>query len=206
MDAYAQVIEGVRLFLDYNREKGCPVDVTLRFRNAQRPSEITRSADFQRVIKPHLNAKVRYNFKVSFDNWGGAITERDLVGQMRMKSPGSDIRVPCQGLFAYIVLPDGSLRLCGCRALGTLYDEMVIGQTRDHSLASLAASARAREVVRGFYEGVRPDVCKDCSVYIPVNRAWLKRRRCEAAAACAGASCAGCASAGNQGGDDPKVE
>jgi sulfatase maturation enzyme AslB (radical SAM superfamily) len=176
VDAYGQVIEGVRMLLEYNRQKGLPVDVTLRFRNAQKPSRISRSPDFRRYIKPHLNARVRYNFKVNFDNWGGIVTAANMEGCMRMKPIMQKVNLPCRGLFANTILHDGSVRLCGCRVKETEHDEMVIGQVQTDSLANIAASAAARQIVRGFYEGVRPRVCEECSLFAPVNQAWLKQR------------------------------
>lgn len=176
VDAYDQVMEGLRLLLEYNRQRGWPVDVTLRFRNAQMPGQICRSPDFQRYIKPHLNTHVRYNFTVNFDNWGGVVTESNMVGCMRMKKALKDINLPCRGLFAYFILHDGSVRLCGCRVKETEHDEMVSGHLQTDSLANIAASAAAQKIIRGFYEGIRPDVCQECSLFTPVTQAWLKQR------------------------------
>ena len=59
---YDKMISGVRNLLEYNRSKGEPARIAVRFRNAQKPSQIVRSKDFKENIKPYLSEKVRDQF------------------------------------------------------------------------------------------------------------------------------------------------
>ena len=112
---YDDMLSGVGNLLEYNRSKGEPTSIAIRFRNAQRPSEIIGSNDFIRVIKPYFSDKVRCNFTVEFDNWGGLIKDQDLFGEMRLRHMHNNPDIPCRALFGFMVRYDGNVRLCGCR-------------------------------------------------------------------------------------------
>ena len=176
VDQYPEVISGVHHLLEYNRSRGEPVNIIIRFRNAQKPSEIIRSDDFQRRIKPFLSDRVRCNFTVDYDNWGGIITEQDMAGVMRLRRPPAKVNIPCVGLFGFVVRHDGSVRLCGCRFKRTDMDDMVVGNIRKQSLLEISAGDRAWKIISGFFSGVRPESCVGCTVYHPVNQAWYRER------------------------------
>ena len=174
---YDDMLSGVGNLLEYNRSKGEPTSIAIRFRNAQRPSEIIGSNDFIRVIKPYFSDKVRCNFTVEFDNWGGLIKDQDLFGEMRLRHMHNNPDIPCRALFGFMVRYDGSVRLCGCRFKRTDMDDMVIGNIREQSLLDISKKAKAWETINGFYAGKRPETCVGCSLYHPVNRKWLENRK-----------------------------
>ena len=176
VDQYDEVLSGVRNLLEYNRSKGEPTSIVIRFRNAQKPSEIVRSKDFIESIKPYLSQKVRFNFTVEFDNWGGLITEADVSGAMRLRTSEKRVDLPCKFLFGFLIRYDGSVRLCGCRFKRTDMDDMVVGNVRQQSLMEISHSDRAWKIVKGFYSGVRPESCGGCTFYAPVDRKWLRER------------------------------
>jgi MoaA/NifB/PqqE/SkfB family radical SAM enzyme len=173
---YDDMLSGVGNLLEYNRSKGEPTSIAIRFRNAQKPSEIIGSKDFLRVIKPYFSDKVRCNFTIDFDNWGGLIKDQDLLGHMRLRHMHNNLDIPCCALFGFMVRYDGSVRLCGCRFKRTDMDDMVIGNIREQSLLDISKKAKAWEVAKGFYSGKRPETCVGCSLYHPVNRKWLNNR------------------------------
>src|ERR1700722_1090268 len=79
---YDEAMSGVRNLMEYNRSKGEPVRIVVRFRNHEKPSEIIHSPDFKKNIQPYLSERVRINFTVDFDNWGGTIKPEDMSGSM----------------------------------------------------------------------------------------------------------------------------
>lgn len=173
---YDEVISGVRNLLAYNREKGEPAQIVIRFRNAQKPSEIIHSQDFIQHIKPYLSDRVRHNFTVHFDNWGGLIEESDMQGAMRLRKPVARVDVPCSALFGFLIRYDGSVRLCGCRFNKSDMDEMIVGNIRRQTLMEISASDRAWRIIAGFYSNKRPEACLACTLYIPINRKWFEQR------------------------------
>lgn len=177
VDCYEQALSGIHHLLEYNRSKGEPTHIAIRFRNGQKPSEIIRSQDFVRVFKPYFSAQVRCNYTVDFDNWGGLIKPEDMVGNMRLRQTQEMINVPCRHLFGFVVRYDGSVRLCGCRFNKTDMDDMIVGNIREQSLLEISKNERTWEIISGFYSGKRPDTCLGCTLYHPINRLWLAERK-----------------------------
>jgi len=175
-DKYEQVMAGLFNLLDYNKRKGEPATIVIRFRNAQKPSDIVTSPDYQRYIAPFFSQKVRVNFTVDYDNWGGTITQRDLVGTMRLRRPGPQINVPCIGLFSLAVRHDGKVRLCGCRLKHTDADDLIVGDINSQTLRDIMTGENAWRITEGFYSGNRPETCKQCTLYAPVTNRWLEQR------------------------------
>jgi radical SAM protein with 4Fe4S-binding SPASM domain len=173
---YDEVISGVRNLLDYNRSRGEPVHIAIRFRNAQRPSTIVRSEDFKKNIKPYLSPKVRVNFTVDYDNWGGTIRPEDLKGFMRLRPTPPKVNAPCVALFGFAVRHDGAVRLCGCRFKRSDIDDLIVGNIREQTLEEISKSERAWEIIKGFYSGKRPETCAGCTMYRPIDREWLRQR------------------------------
>jgi len=173
---YDDVISGVRNLLVYNRARGEPVSIAIRFRNAQRPSAIVRSKDFRESIKPYLSRKVRVNFTVDYDNWGGTIRAEDMTGFMRLRPTPPKSHVPCIALFGFAVRHDGLVRLCGCRFNRTDVDDLVVGNVREQTLEEISKSDRTWEIIKGFYAGKRPETCSGCTMYHPIDRKWLRQR------------------------------
>ena len=174
---YDEMLSGVHNLLKYNRSQGEPTHIAIRFRNSQKPSDIIRSQDFIRMFKPYFSAKVRCNFTADFDNWGGMIKQDELLGSMKLRRPPERVDLPCRFLFSFMVRYDGSVRLCGCRFNRSDMDDMVVGNIRENSLIEISKNSKAWEIIKGFYAGRRPDTCLGCSLYHPINRAWLRDQR-----------------------------
>jgi radical SAM protein with 4Fe4S-binding SPASM domain len=173
---YDDAMSGIRNLLEYNRAKGEPARIVIRFRNAEKPSQIIHSKDFADHIKPYLSEKVRINFTVDFDNWGGTIQPADLSGFMRLRKLPPPLNVPCKNLFNFAVRHDGRVRLCGCRLTRSDLDDLVVGNIREKSLEEISKSDQAWSVIKGFYSGKRPETCLECTFYNPIDRRWLERR------------------------------
>jgi len=173
---YDDAMSGIRNLLEYNRAKGEPARIVIRFRNAEKPSRIIHAKDFIENIKPYLSEKVRINFTVDFDNWGGTIQPADLSGFMRLRKLPPPLNVPCKNLFSFAIRHDGNVRLCGCRLTRNDLDDLVVGNIREKSLEEISKSDQAWSIIKGFYTGKRPETCLECTFYNPIDRQWLERR------------------------------
>jgi radical SAM protein with 4Fe4S-binding SPASM domain len=169
-------MSGIRNLMEYNHSKGEPARIVVRFRNHEKPSQIIRSPDFKRNIQPFLSERVRVNFTVDFDNWGGTISDTDMSGNMRLRELPPPINVPCKGLFNFAIRHDGHVRLCGCRLTSSDMDDLVVGNVREKSLEEISKSDEAWNIIKGFYSGKRPETCVGCTFYDPINRRWLEQR------------------------------
>ena len=173
---YDDAMSGIRNLMEYNRSKGEPARIVVRFRNHEKPSQIIRSPDFKKNIRPYLSERVRVNFTVDFDNWGGTIQPADLSGSMRLRKLPPPLNVPCKNLFNFAVRHDGKVRLCACRLTRSDLDDLVVGNILEKSLAEISQSDQAWNVIKGFYSGKRPETCLECTFYQPIDRQWLERR------------------------------
>jgi radical SAM protein with 4Fe4S-binding SPASM domain len=174
---YDEAMSGIRNLLAYNRAQGEPARIVVRFRNAEKPSAIIRSKDFKENIQPYLSEKVRVNFTVDFDNWGGTIEQKDMSGNMRLRELPPPINLPCKGLFNFAIRHDGNVRLCGCRLTRSDLDDLVVGNIRQNTLEEISKSPAAWEKINGFYSGKRPDTCLECTFYRPIDQNWLRERK-----------------------------
>jgi radical SAM protein with 4Fe4S-binding SPASM domain len=173
---YDEAMSGIRNLMAYNQSKGEPARIVVRFRNHEKPSEIIRSPDFKKNILPFLSERVRVNYTVDFDNWGGTIAAGDLSGFMRLRKLPPRLDVPCKNLFNFAVRHDGRVRLCGCRLTQNDNDDLVVGNIRENSLAEISRSDEAWQKIKGFYSGKRPQTCLECTFYQPITPQWLAQR------------------------------
>jgi len=173
---YDEAMSGIRNLMEYNRSKGEPARIVVRFRNHEKPSQIIRSPDFKKNIQPYLSERVRVNYTVDFDNWGGTIQPGDLSGSMRLRKLPPRLDVPCKNLFNFAVRHDGKVRLCGCRLTTNDNDDLVVGNIKDKTLTEISKSDEAWALIKGFYDGKRPHTCLECTFYNPIDRGWLERR------------------------------
>ena len=173
---YDEAMSGIRNLMDYNRQKGEPARIVVRFRNHEKPSEIINSPDFKKNILPYLSERVRINFTVDFDNWGGTIKAEDMSGFMRLRELPPMLNVPCKNLFNFAVRHDGRVRLCGCRLTTNDNDDLVVGNIREKTLMQLSESDESWDIIKGFYQGKRPKTCLECTFYQPINEQWLDER------------------------------
>ncbi len=173
---YDEAMSGIRNLMDYNRQKGEPARIVVRFRNHEKPSEIINSPDFKKNIRPYLSERVRINFTVDFDNWGGTIKAENMSGFMRLRELPPVLKVPCKNLFNFAVRHDGRVRLCGCRLTTNDNDDLVVGNIREKTLMQISESDESWDIIKGFYNGQRPKTCLECTFYQPINEQWLEER------------------------------
>ena len=174
--AYDVMINGVHKLLQYNRECGEPVAVSINFRSSKGPQDVLDSPDFKQYIAPYLSGRVMYDFINDYDNWGGTIKEEDLEGVMRMRRIPRMKRMPCIKTFDLMVLFNGAVRLCACRFVETEFDELIVGNIHQESLRDIFYGSRVAALREAFVDNTLPPVCATCSLYQPATVRWLERR------------------------------
>ena len=165
VDAYPQLLEGLKLFLEYNRSQGEPCSIQIDFRLSIPASQIVKTADFVAFIQPYLSRKVTMTYMPNYDNWGGMIQEKHLPGAMRMRRIPAVKTVMCRRMEDVAILWDGSVRLCACRLQKTEFDELVVGHLEFQSLKEILQSPKAEAARDSFRRRELLPVCRDCSLY-----------------------------------------
>jgi len=173
VDKYDVLLAGLAHLLEYNKSKGEPLRIRIRFRNSQKPSEIVSSKDYLKYIQPYLSQRVHVSFTVRYISWGGTIQQHELPAGMRLSKMPRQVNLPCANLLSIAVTPSGHVRMCGCVMKHTDVDDLVIGNVRKDTLEHILRGSRPLEVIQGFYDGSRPDVCSQCEMYVPITRGML---------------------------------
>ncbi|MBU0636236.1 radical SAM protein [Candidatus Micrarchaeota archaeon] len=176
VDVYPKLIEGIYQLLKYNNEKEEPVKISINFRPSQQLKDILESPDFKKYIQPYLSTRVRIEFLVNYDNWGGTIKKENLKGVMKLRRIPMVKNVPCTRTFDLMVLFDGSVRLCASRFKTTEFDDLVVGNVNEKSLSEIYYGKKVLQIREGFLSHSLPSACKDCSLYLPATKKWLLQR------------------------------
>ena len=164
VDKGEQCINGLLDFLRRNDEAGQPLRIRYQVRNREKPSIYKRSPWFQK-FKPYFHGRVTYHFSKVWDNWSGAVEFEKWSKYMKKRLRWCpQIAKPCRNLRFGLVNPDGGLRLCGCRVVGTDQDDLLVGKVGDPVDVLNANASAIREK---FYRKEYPRVCKGCSFYNP---------------------------------------
>lgn len=148
--------------------------VSLTFRSHIPMKEVLSLPDFQKIIYPLLTMEDRKEIIVNtrgFDTWGGQITEKDMVGDMRLALPPLIKRRPCSWIFVPYITWDGQVRACPCRygasTNGDGKDELYLGNILESSLSEIWTSPETKKLWFGFKRGNLPTVCRRCTMYRP---------------------------------------
>ena len=185
---YDEAMSGIRNLMEYNHSKGEPARIVVRFRNHEKPSQIIRSPDFKKNIQPYL---VRARPRQLHRGLRQLGRNNSRHGHERFHAAAQIARrrsiVPCKNLFNFAVRHDGKVRLCGCRLATNDNDDLVVGNIKDRSLAEISKGDEAWAIIKGFYEGKRPETCVACTFYQPINPGWFEQRaKKNGAANCSG--------------------
>jgi len=151
-------------FLEKVSSEKANIKVTLSFRPMRKPYEIINDMKKTPLWGYYKKGVFDMNFLQVYDNWGGMIKESDLKGIQTLKRPPKIKRGPCNALYTLSVQPNGDVRLCGCRCLNTLKDELVIGNLNKSSLKEIVSSRKWKKIIRDFRYSP-PRVCDNCSFY-----------------------------------------
>ena len=139
--------------------------VQFSFRGQRSPRKIFKDLKKSPFFKYYKNKTLELSFLQMYDNWGGLITKKDLLGSQGMKRVPKVRKYPCESLSVLSILPNGDIRLCGCRCLKTFNDELIIGNIMEDSLKNLIKSEKWSSIVHKPEIKNLPEVCKNCSFY-----------------------------------------
>jgi MoaA/NifB/PqqE/SkfB family radical SAM enzyme len=148
--------------------------VSLTFRSHIPMKEVLSLPDFQKSIYPLLTMEDRKAIIVNtrgFDTWGGQITEKDMVGNMRLALPPLIKRRPCAWTFNLYLTWDGQVRACACRFAEAENedgkDDLYLGNIMESSLTEIWLGSEIKRLRSSFREGNLPLVCRNCTMYRP---------------------------------------
>ncbi len=158
-------IRGIKTLLQYKEFFNSHIDIALSIRPA-RP--------FKKIYKafrsdPTWNYFLKKDYftlshLLCFDNWAGTITQNDLVGTMKLGRIRTNRSKLCSHFKDLIILPNGNVRLCGCRIKTTEDDELVIGNILDNDLKIIIERTDLSQFLLPP-KGTVPEVCKECISY-----------------------------------------
>jgi MoaA/NifB/PqqE/SkfB family radical SAM enzyme len=155
-------IQGIQKLLELNtKEKGIKF-LRLHFRQDRNPYYVTREKLFKDFRK---NYKFSYAFIFRIDNWGGRLDQKLLSKSMRLRKERKIKAAPCIWLNVVSVHPDGKIRVCGCRILENLNDDLIIGDIADTHLKNVISNGNLEKIKKDFTIKNYPKVCEHCSAY-----------------------------------------
>jgi radical SAM protein with 4Fe4S-binding SPASM domain len=166
-EAAQKKIDSITELLRHLEMTGQKLKLTLGFRSSRHFSRIWKDMKKLGMDRHMKQDRFSIGYVLGYDNWGGAVTQDELLGVQRLKRVVRFKKYPCAKLLYVSVLPDGDVRLCGCRVKGSIKDELVIGNLNNASLKDILFSGKAEELAKRFIEGKAPEICKDCSFYCP---------------------------------------
>ncbi|MBF0143654.1 MAG: radical SAM protein [Magnetococcales bacterium] len=174
-EKYQQALEGIHSLLALKKQRDHPLGIRINLRSRRPLEQITREPDYLRFVKPFVDTGLAtLDTTTAFDNWGGLITQSDLPEGMRLANENPrKRRIPCMRLFKFIALQEGDIKLCGCRFKGSIHDELTIGNIHRQDLAAIWFGEAAFAIRERFRLGLFPEVCVDCSHYIPMRRPYF---------------------------------
>ena len=137
---------------------------------SQRNGQFQRKARLKDMEKTPLwdyykKGLFEMNYLTAYDTWGGLISKKDLLGFQVIKQSPKIKRYPCGRLSYLSVLPNGDIRVCGCRIMNSFHDELVVGNLNKNSLKEIFNSKEYDRIIKKFQEGKIPNICKECTFY-----------------------------------------
>ncbi|MFH0971231.1 MAG: radical SAM protein [Candidatus Micrarchaeota archaeon] len=163
-------IDGILKLLDERKKNGSKMKVVLAFRSSRSEWEVLNDLKKSKLGEHYRDKSFEITFLRRYDNWGGRIGAEELAGMQKMRRGAKFKKYPCAGLYNIGVLANGDIRLCGCRAKDTLFDDLVIGNMRDTKLKDAWESKDREKIIKEFSHGRYPQVCIECSAYTPKIR------------------------------------
>jgi len=168
---YKISLEGIHNLLQKHKDRRSNLFIHINIRNRRKPELILEEEDFVKFVEPFLSDKVKISFTYKYDNWGGLIKQEDLPEGMNLQPVNNKLGKMCRRLFELMFLPNGDVKLCGCRYLGTLFDDLIIGNIYQNNIRDIWFGKKAYKMRGEFFKGNTPSVCKNCSAYksLPYN-------------------------------------
>ena len=160
-------LESILNLLEQIKKEKSKKKIQFCFRGKRSPRKIFKDLKQTPFFEYYKKGILELSFLQEYDNWGGLITKKHLLGIQGLKRPPKIRKYPCEALLNISVLPYGDIRLCGCRCLKTLDDELVIGNINKDSLRHLTKNKKWETLINKNKTKNLPNVCKNCSFYRP---------------------------------------
>ena len=166
-DEYENLLRGLNLLLRLNQHLDEPVNIEISFRSSMSKRQLLNLEDYVKYIKPYIKDKNRINVLLTgYDNWGGMISQSDLLGKMELAAKLNFKFRPCIRTFHASFGWDGAVMACGCRF--TNYDNgngLIIGDLNSSALKEIWQGSKIRMLRRSFINNNMPVVCSNCTMY-----------------------------------------
>lgn len=179
---FSEFQESIRLLLDVHKKINSHVQIFFEPRTFLTKKELEQSMFYSTVIGRYIGEHVHLSEPLRvFDTWGGDITQRDMVGNMKVDwNPVKSIYplrkvYPCERLYMVSVLANGDVRLCNCRydsSIETERDSLYIDSLSKYEhLEALMThnSDKIKKIRKDFVHGKLPQLCEKCPFYVPVE-------------------------------------
>jgi hypothetical protein len=162
VDRYQDVIENLFTILEIRRSAGMPLNVGVNCRSNLSWRRHVTEPDFKRLLKYLDFGAIGLQSK-GFDNWGGLVTEKDLLPGMTLCKNAAHKRFPCFNLYDNLaIMPDGTAVACACREANAT-SALVVGNAKTDTL--LEIGQRAAKLRQDWLDGNIPAICRGCSGY-----------------------------------------
>lgn len=173
---YKQTLEGIHKLLEYHKKTKSDVKIIIAYKARKPLSEILNDTDYIQWIAPFVDGKlVNYEYRNEFDSWGGLITEKEMIGEMRLGH--FTIRnSPCWQTYSATVLWNGDVRVCPCRFNPALDDdELHVGNIKEFPLKDIFQGNKSANIRKSFLMGTPPKLCTNCKLYSrkPLFSQWI---------------------------------
>ncbi len=183
VDKYDEFIHSILLLLETHHRIHSPVEIFFEPRTYLSLNEIKNSDFFKNSIARYFDdrrVKMTEPLRV-FDTWGGEITKKDLIKDMRLDvNPIKSISplkktYQCARLNIFGVQANGDVRMCNCRydsSVETENDSLYIANYKQYSsLEELFEKNQTKieTIKNNFTNGTLPSLCRRCPFYVPVK-------------------------------------
>jgi MoaA/NifB/PqqE/SkfB family radical SAM enzyme len=161
---------GVVRLLEAMQEERSGFILTLLMRPMRRYGAVLDDMKKTALWQHYRNGHFRIAPIHAYDNWGGELQQKDLVGIQRLRVGPKVKKYPCQYLQNLSILSSGRARLCACVVADEMEDGLDVGEVRDSTLLEIWGSEKRKQIVEAFRDGNPPEVCRKCSMYRP----WME--------------------------------
>lgn len=156
-------IQAITEFIRRNKN----IEISLAFRPMRKFNHILKDMKKTLLWDYYCRGLFKMGYLTAYDNWGGMISKKDMLGVQVMKRSPKIKKYPCVRLSTFSILPNGDVRICGCRITTTFHDELVVGNLKNNTLKEIFNSSKYDKIIKEVLDGGIPDICKKCSFYQP---------------------------------------
>ncbi len=182
VDRFDEFAKSIILLLDTHRQIDSTVKIVFEPRSPISFKSLLSSRFYMEKIEPYVSQNVYMNKPiVRYDTWGGKIKAGMLPDGMKIEInpikrllPNSKVHL-CSMMQNFGVLANGDIRICNCRydsSIESEIDGLYIDNVFKHNSLNDAISSN-REKIRqkriDFIDGRLPELCKNCTFYLPVK-------------------------------------